>query len=96
MDMDLIIILLLTLLFVFFFVILAQIKENSKLSAKVSSLSENQGDIFKEIDQLALKVQAINTDLYKALLRPPVVAKTQPKRRGRPAGAKNKPKGETK
>lgn len=96
MDMELIIILLLTLLFVFFFVILAQIKENSKLAVKLQSLSDNQGDIFKEIDQLALKVQAINTDLYKALLRPPVVAKAQPKRRGRPPGSANKTKGANK
>lgn len=96
MDYDLMLIILCTLLFAFFFVILAQMKENSKLSLKVQSLSNNQGDIFKEIDQLALKVQAINTDLYKALLRPPVVSKAQPKRRGRPPGSANKTKGATK
>lgn len=96
MDYDLMLIILCTLLFAFFFVILAQMKENSKLSVKVQSLSNNQGDIFKEIDQLALKVEAINTDLYKALLRPPVVAKAQPKRRGRPPGSANKTKGATK
>lgn len=75
-----------------FIVCILQMRENGKLSAKVQSLGLNQDDAFKEIDQLAIKMQAIHADVYKALLRPPVVTKAQPPRRGRPVGSKNKTK----
>jgi hypothetical protein len=75
-----------------FIVCILQMRENGKLSAKVQSLGLNQDDAFKEIDQLAIKMQAIHADVYKALLRPPVVKQAQTARRGRPVGSKNKTK----
>jgi hypothetical protein len=67
-------------------------RENGKLSAKVQSLGLNQDDAFKEIDQLAIKMQAIYKDFYEVLLRPPVVKQAQTISRGRPVGSKNKTK----
>ncbi len=92
MDTDLIFIFLAVLNVCFFILSLLAIKENSRLTQKIQSLGLNQDDAFKEIDQLAIKMQAIHADVYKALLRPPVVKQAQTTRRGRPVGSKNKTK----
>lgn len=96
MDYELMFILLCVINAVLFIAVAAQMRENGKLSAKVQSLGRNQDDTFKEIDQLALKVQTMKTDLYSVVMKPPVVKQAQPKRSvGRPRGSTNK-KGATK
>lgn len=95
--MELIFISLCVFVFVLMFVILLQIKENGKLAQKVKSLGSNQDDAFREIDDLALKVQAMHTDLYAWALKKPAVKKAPAKpRRGRPPGSANKTKGANK
>ncbi len=73
-----------------FIVCILQMRENGRLSQKVQSQALNQDDLYREIDSVALKLEATRTDLYKALLKAPAVKQAAKPRRGRPLGSKNK------